>query len=376
MKPKAINFASKAEIPFFLLSPGIENELSTQDIAVLKHGLNYVPTAPPNLDLLRRVIGETRARLQRNLELRLNFYSNVNNYAPLYPSVSQWRPDKMDPAKKFPLDMFEKHVDILQEKYLLEHFEQLKCKGNDISLIKAIRELRNKEHITIAKADKNMGICIIKTEEFIRFGMEHIGDKLTYSYALPQQAFHVRVANEWQKLRSILAKHGLLNDDNGQQSKLAKSLLYLENKISKPANLQLLFKVHKQPLKIRPIANNFDTMTTNTSIFVHNSLIKYLKFIPTITNSIKETISDLTKLVITDDYLELATIDIVSFYPSIGHEEGLRRTRRFLLNLIEQHKLKQLANELEYLLDLLNWVLTNNYVTFNEIGRASCRERV
>ena len=323
-----------------------------------------MPTPPPSLPALQKMLKETRLKLSRNLALRLFFYPEVNNNRMCYfPSVSTWSPTLSQP-RKLPLTMFEEHVNVLEKKFLLDHFERLKSKDNDASLIKNIRELKSKQHVTVAKADKNMGVCIISTKEFERFGMEHITDKSVY-HELPPKVFETKIKNAWQRLRFILQEHKLLVDDIGRETPLAKSLLYLENKPAEAANLQLLFKVHKQPLKIRPIASNFSTITTNASIYVHRCLIKYLQLIPTIINSAKATIEKLKYLQFSEANLQLATIDIISFYPSITHLEGLKRTSDFLKTLAIQHNLILLDSQREHLLDLLKWILENNYITFN-----------
>ena len=299
------------------------------------------------------------------MELRLHFYSNVNNERSCYPSVSTWSPS-LDEAKLHPLTMFEKHVDSLEENFILQHFNRLKCMGNDSLLIKAVRALKAKEHITIAKADKNMGVCVLSTTDFIKFGVDLISDKSVY-FTLSLKVFEEKIKDAWIKLELILQTYGLLYEENGWRTGLAKSLLHLQKEDIEPANLQLLFKVHKTPLKVRPIANNFATITTNTSIYIHNCLQKYLEFMPTIAISSRKVLEKLKNFQCSAPNLQLATIDIANFYPSITHAEGLSRTRNFLTKLIHRHKLRGLEDQLEHLLEMLEWVLRNNFVTFNGV---------
>ena len=314
------------------------------------------------------MLSDTRKRLSRILELRLFFYSDVKNKATLYPSVSTWRPeDKLAEVRRLPLNLFEKHLDVLAEKFLLRHFENLKGRDDDACLIKAIRSLRNKADITIAKADKNMGTCVLSTEDFISHGMKYISDDKSYRILTPAE-FAKKVASAWRELEAVLKRHDMLTDDRGNLSSLAKSLLHRREQEPKPANLQVLFKVHKPPpMKIRAIANNFDTITTNASIYVHRCLVDVLNYIPTITRSTKMLMQELKKFTIEDDYLELATIDIANFYPSITHGEGLRRTRDFLEKLAHRRRNLILESSINHLLDVLYWVLRHNYVTFNEV---------
>ena len=314
------------------------------------------------------MLSDTRKRLSRMLELRLFFYSDVKNKATLYPSVSTWRPeDKLAEVRRLPLNLFEKHLDVLAEKFLLRHFENLKGRDDDACLIKAIRSLRNKADITIAKADKNMGTCVLSTEDFISHGMKYISDDKSYRILTPAE-FAKKVASAWRELEAVLRRHDLLTDDRGNLTGLAKSLLHRREQEAKPANLQVLFKVHKPPpIKIRAIANNFDTITTNASIYVHRCLVDVLNYIPTITRSTKMLMQELKKFTIEDDYLELATIDIANFYPSITHGEGLRRTRDYLEKLAHRRRNLILESSINHLLDVLYWVLRHNYVTFNEV---------
>lgn len=108
-------------------------------------------------------------------------------------------------------------------------------------------------------------------------------------------------------------------------------------------------KIHKNPIKCRPIVPSFNWYTTNASKYLAKRLQEIQDKYPFLVKRQLDLVQELenTKFK-NDDILE-------SLYTSIDIEETLRNIKRLLLenrvNVIE-------AN---FLIDLLEWVLKNNY---------------
>jgi len=127
-------------------------------------------------------------------------------------------------------------------------------------------------------------------------------------------------------------------------------------KISK---FELIIKIHKTPITGRPIVNNISSPTYYTSKHLHDLLFPLLHLIPSYIQDSNVLVLKLNNLKLPDD-AQLFTADVDSLYPSIPIQIAITYVKRFLIRFKEHHKLN-----IEYILDLLSWVLNNNFLYFN-----------
>ncbi len=175
------------------------------------------------------------------------------------------------------------------------------------------------------------------------------------------------INNGYFKLKCILVEHGLLftakryNNDKktGELTKLAKSLLQLRysEHLRPTANFYLTMKMHKPTLSGRPIVNCRYTMTYHASIYLDNILKPIVKLLPTVVHNTTEVLLQLDKLVI-EPYDVIYCADVENLYPSIPHDFGLKAVKEILT--------RYKVSNIEFILQLLLWVLTNNYISYND----------
>ena len=164
-------------------------------------------------------------------------------------------------------------------------------------------------------------------------------------------------------LRSILSRHSDLYIANSTvYSKLATALLQLENNPQwRFAPFYCLPKVHKRlqpPYAGRPIVSAPSTTTYHVSVYLHRLLLPLLRHIPSICFSSRELIRDLHTYTDTTART-LLTADVCSLYPSIPIDFGVAAVAAFLA--LDD----TIPTQRQYLIvDLLRWVLTNNYCIF------------
>ena len=129
----------------------------------------------------------------------------------------------------------------------------------------------------------------------------------------------------------------------------------------------MLMKVHKSPIKGRPIISSINTVTHNASRYIDQKLQIILPYIPSYIQSSQHFISlleaNMLPLLPLDCIITCA--DVESLYPNIPTTSGLIMFKRAIHFHNNIHKWFT-NNEIDFLVDLTQWVLTNNYFQFGE----------
>lgn len=223
--------------------------------------------------------------------------------------------------------------------------------------------LKKQSQITIKPADKNLGLVILNTCDYKLMCLKHLQDEDTYAIINDYNPLLI-----YDKLIAILLRHGRLFMSNKSQShsKLAQSLLQFHN-INPPPRIAMFYtipKIHKTltpPIPGRPIVSSNGTITFHTSVYLDKELQPILKILKTICTSSRHIIQDMTKLIFPTNSIILCA-DVTALYPNIPINFGLYTVRTVLqeLNFFTTEKLN-------FIMELLRWVLVNNYCTFNGI---------
>jgi hypothetical protein len=144
-------------------------------------------------------------------------------------------------------------------------------------------------------------------------------------------------------------------------SSLAKSLFQLSNSehLRIAGKFYILPKVHKTPLAGRPIVSCINTLTYHTSKYLHNLLKPLLKMIPSICSCSRDIIRKLSNFSCKQGSVILCA-DVKSLYPSIPIDFGLIAVE----SILKQYNF--MKEEIHLILELLRWVLQNNYLYFED----------
>ena len=233
---------------------------------------------------------------------------------------------------------------------------------NQSELLKEIVKLRTElkqKDITICRADKNLGTVLINTSDYNDLVYLHLNDINTYKKVEPSSQF---IQIGYTKLISILKKHKLYSNKDGTLSTISRSLLQLSNNkhLRIGAKFYLLIKMHKVPYLGRPIASSINTMTYHASKYLHNTLIPLVLKLPTICHNSTSFLLDVESRYFADNSFILCA-DVKSLYPSIPTEFGIKCVKTVLIDFIHL-----VPEDIDFICDLLTWVLTNNYIEFNE----------
>ena len=139
-----------------------------------------------------------------------------------------------------------------------------------------------------------------------------------------------------------------------ENKKEAKYILQLQNRPLKLGYFYLTIKVHKltpdKPLTGRPICASINTITYHYSKWLNEKLAKSF-----ITQS-SDLILDIENKQLSANCC-LLTADVDALYPSIIIEDGLSALNAVLLHFNSENR--------QLIVELAQWVLTNNFVAFS-----------
>ena len=217
------------------------------------------------------------------------------------------------------------------------------------NLIKYCNKIKKDNNILYIPSDKNLGITIVDKSWYLNECYRHLNDLKTYT----SLSIDPNINYVYNQLIDILIKYNIGNNSN-----LYKYLLQNINnyKISK---FKLIIKVHKKPVTGRPIVNNISSPTYSTSKHLHDLLFPLLYLIPSYIKDSNTLVLKLNNITLPKENF-LFSADVESLYPSIPIDLAINYVKRFLLRFKEFHNLN-----IEYVLDLLSWVLRNNIIKFN-----------
>ena len=228
-----------------------------------------------------------------------------------------------------------------------------------------LNRLRVNRNITIKPADKNLGLVVLDTTAYESMCLLHLNDRTTYEIVHdynPQIIFN--------KLRHILTKYNKLlhtwqkTSTSKDLTPLASSLLQLENSTTlRVPVFYTIPKIHKTIVNPpgRPIVSSVGSITYHTSVYLDNELQPVLKLLPTICSSSRKLILDMQTFQARNNSVILCA-DVTALYPNIPIELGIHIVTTVLKELhifTDKH--------LEFLMDLLAFILNENYCTFSDV---------
>lgn len=243
----------------------------------------------------------------------------------------------------------------------IKYFESSTSFFHDLDqlLLTTLNRLYKNTNITIKPADKNLGLVIMNTLEYKQSCLQHLND--TNTYIIIQNYDKDLI---YEKLETILTRHKLLKART-VLTPLATSLFQLQNHSSlRIAPFYTLPKIHKSitpPILGRPIVSSNSTLTYHASVYLDKELQPILKQLRTVCTSARAVILDMEKFKAPLGSTILCA-DVTSLYPNIPINIGIITVKRVLQNLQCFS-----IGHLNFLMDLLHWVLTENYCIFDDI---------
>jgi len=242
-----------------------------------------------------------------------------------------------------------------------------------------IIELRNHPDFIVIMADKNLGlILLLRAFYILHFKKTVLSNHLVY-FSLDHDTDPTGsrfIISMLEKLKLILKNHDHFATRQAIMSDTHWKFIYftLNKKVSdfKYSIIYGLLKYHKLSLAIlalqnymdfitfRPIVNAINSVPYSASIILDDLLKEIMKkqysYLPD-SKSLVRTLDNLS--IPLDTQLTLATADVKELYPSIPTVRGVQLIR----SLLEQENMYR--PKIDFIIDLLLFVLNNNYVQFD-----------
>ena len=321
--------------------------------ALLGLGQKFIPR--PSHTPSWTSISKSRDRLERDLWLRAYFGDepfNTDNFNKRMYLRSTWTP----PDWTFPRTIYRRLQNFFNK--LQPHFTKRPTASNLLKHQRiALKTIRTSATHMVINCDKNLGPAIIEKNAYIDLCFrDHLSDTTTYQYVPPENIEHevnrlVHLVNLWMKTHKA------------NISKLEKK--YLDDCVKRQDNpfpfFYALAKVHKQPLKTRPIVSVSGSLLQGIALWADCKLQPIAKKGRAYFRDSFTLKQELDKLVIPEGAL-LFTADATSMYTNIPTQRALLFIRRHL----RKPSLEMSPSVVTAICDALRLVMTNNVFQFGD----------
>lgn len=296
--------------------------------SLLGLGLKFIPTPFKTTPFSHlQLPGMGFAHLERSLRLRCFHCATGEpvpdpDYNPKLHTPSLFEP----PDKLFPQILKRRLRDFEIKLYQL--FRPKKTIPNITRQHRYTLEyLRSQTEFIVANCDKNLGIALIERDRYIKLCIrDHLSDTNTYTRFTYEEAMEYAkesksLLQQWlySNKVEITTQAWLFIDDYGKTVEDQLPYLYLT------------MKVHKDPLKTRPIVSFPGSTFHALGIWVDTQLQEVAKSFPTYLDSSYELLEMLRNITLPPGSF-LFTADATSMYTNIKTDEAINALEEYLTN--------------------------------------------
>jgi hypothetical protein len=355
--------------------------LTKDQTTALSLGLEFIP-APKFDPNFNKYIRNQFNTFARSVRTKYYFHRQQNDKPMDFLTVpnknSVWNPPSAPSSIEHYLSHVKKRIEIQIYK-LAKQKRKILSYSTPTWLIKALNDIKVNNDIIITNADKNMGVSVVLTSDYIKEGLRQLNDTTVYTRVkLDNLKTSQTIRQAWSTLRNTLFKYQqlyimangktVIKNNKPQLTKLATFLMQLESTDElQLASFYMLMKVHKTPITGRPIVSSINSLTYHTSRYIDNQLQPMLKYISSYIQSSQQLVAHLEQSTAFPHDCTILCADIDSLYPNIPITEGLIFFKRSLIYHKQRHLLEFSNLSIDLICDLMNWVLNNNYFTFGPL---------
>ncbi len=217
---------------------------------------------------------------------------------------------------------------------------------------KAIKKLKEQTQITIKPADKNLGMVVLDTSDYLDKCLVHLSST-TYQLV---EAFPNSIKRDLEntiiKFKPEIVRYN---------QRLYKFLMPTEkHRIPRFYGLPKIHKISSpnETPPIRPIVSHTSSLLSCSAKFIDHVLQPIAKCFPDYLHNSSELILKLSTLPVPKD-ITLVSMDVTSLFPSIPQKECLKIVFEEI-----QHHLDLLTFDPNLIMQLLNINMHNNYFEF------------
>jgi hypothetical protein len=220
--------------------------------------------------------------------------------------------------------------------------------------VKYLKRFSRNQDFKIIPTDKNLGLALISNEDYMDMVVSHLNDTTTYQH---------QPGNDINQLRNnILPTLSKLNNRaillfGSEILSLDRYLSNFQDNTTQVPKFHCLAKIHKTPIKGRPIAGAVNWLTTGISALLSYKLRDIVKNLHSVVQDTRQLIRNLEGISLSDSDL-LVSVDVEALYPSMDQDITINAVR----SLTATHFSEAQHN---WLIDATQFVLKNSFVEFN-----------
>ena len=297
-------------------------------------GLKFIPT-PKYSHTWTQIQESTMERFEKDLKIKcfVRGHMDKEDDEPFNPRMhipSDFIPPKHLIPTKVLDQRLQKFGAFLQSKFS----RKKRGKANLLPhQMKALQKLRNDRSILVVQCDKNLGPATIERDRYIEMAIDdHLSDSTTYKKIHPNH-----IQQEKQKLKDKVKRW---IKKYGKDACTKKELKFIQRTVAQNkeefAHFYLTMKVHKTPLKSRPIVSYSGTLLEGIGIWLDSKLQPVAKAMRSYLKSSFDLKQDLSNLQLPPG-CKLFTADAVSMYTNIPTPFALQVIRKWLIDNKHRH---------------------------------------
>lgn len=312
-------------------------------------GTKFISVPKPNHTILQQSMKSFR----RTIRLRHLFKDSDNNVIPQYWLPSAWNPMYLDQRRDI-----ETTLDTLQ--YALKP-NTIPVKSNiNKRDIQQYNKLLNEDNTLVILADKNLGYAVVTKPWYLEKCYDHLNSP---SYVKLTQEYHNGIQGKStikylvDSLTDLVMEY---QDQLGQDE--IKWILQKPKTEWQPMKFYITAKVHKKPIKGRPIVPSMTWLTFHLSEWLANQLNPLLLQTEWVLKDSYNLLTAFSHINNTElpQTIKVASADVEALYPNMDINTGLQLIRDFVEEINWQNRQKR-----DFLIKAMQFVLTKGYITFN-----------
>lgn len=290
---------------------------------------------------------------KRTIRLRHLFQNDESNLMPQYWLPSAWNPKYLDQRRDIEATMNALQISLKPSTSPI----RTNINKRDIQ---QYNKLLNDDNILVILADKNLGYVVVTKSWYLTRCFDHLNSP---SYVKVTEQYHNGVQNKStinhlvDSLTDLIMQyqHHLTTDE-------IKWILQKPKDEWQPMKFYITAKVHKKPIKGRPIVPSMTWMTFHLSEWLANQLNPLLEHTEWVLKDSYTLLTALKQINETElpNTIRVASADVEALYPNMDINTGLKLIKDFIEDLAWQNRHKR-----EFLVKAMEFVLTKGYISFN-----------
>ena len=313
-------------------------------------GTKFIPVPSSN----PLILSTSTKKFRRTIRLRHIFQDDDNNVIPQYWLPSSWNPPFLDQRRDI-----EYTINQLQHS-IIPSTTPIQPNINKKDIVQ-YNKLLHDPNLLVILADKNLGYAVVTKSWYLDKCLEHLNSP---SYTKITHQYQIGIDNKstidslTEKLTNLVIdyQHHLTADE-------IKWILQKPKDQWQPMKFYITAKVHKTPVKGRPIVPSMTWLTFHLSQWLANQLNPLLPATEWVLKDSYDLLASIKQINDTNlpDTIKVATADVEALYPNMDINTGLILVKNFLHQLDWENQQKR-----DFLIKAMEFVLTNGYITFQE----------